>query len=270
MSVLVAFIASVGWLSAAAQNSEATVTPSKQDTAADGLEAAVARVFFAPSLDEARVFSLEVRIGQFDSGEHASHAITPWFDQVRDPGAGYRYDLSRLAPVAVEQVADETRAMIGTAFYLEDESISREVAVLAVRDGRLLYTFVAWGQYSSPIDEVIDVSMRTLGLLAPEFPPVPDIPYETGPLWDLAPRIEHVPEGLSWREDYVPCVGVFGAVPCPDPASTPEATPVTTVPEAASYGWAADSSARSRLSASNRPRMTSSSTVTGVSPSGQP
>lgn len=208
-----------------AASQESADAPLEQGTGADGLEASVARRFSAASNDTTGVLHLEVRIGEFDTEASASSAVAPWFEQLRAANNGYRFDLSQLAPVAVEKVADESRAMIGTAPFREDESITLEVAVLSVRDGESLYTYVAWGRYSTPLDEAVEVAERTLGLEPLEFEPVPDIPYKTGGLWDIAPRIEHVPDGLTWVEDYVPCIGVFASVSCQDPQATPAATP---------------------------------------------
>lgn len=194
--------------------------------AAPGLEESNHRSFIAASDASTSWVALEVRVARFSNETSARNAISLWFEQLREVHY-YAYDLAPLRPVAVDTVGDETRAMVGTATHFEEEEWSLEVAALVVRDGDTLFTFLSWHEYSSPLAESVEIARRTLGLEPLEFEPVPDVPYMEGGLWDLTPRIEHLPEGLTWRGDVYPCMGVFQTVECPSDA-TPVGSPVAT------------------------------------------
>lgn len=107
-------------------------------------------------------------------------------------------------PIPVEFIGDTTRAAIGLAVSL-DARIQWDAANLAIIEETLLYTFRIWSTQVDGLKELRDTAKRTLGLEPVAFAPVPGIPYETGGLWDLLPRIEHVPQGLSWAGDFSPC-----------------------------------------------------------------
>jgi hypothetical protein len=148
--------------------------------------------------------ALQAGVVQYESADNASSAISPWFESVREFDEG-SWGLEGLQPVVVETLADETRAMAGTIVALEDETISYEVAVLAVRVDDILHTFVGWADYSNPLDTILDVAKRTLGIEPLEFDPVPDIPYRTDGLFELLPRLEHLPGGMAWGSDWSNC-----------------------------------------------------------------
>jgi hypothetical protein len=173
-------------------------------------------------------------VATFETEAIASDAISPWFEQTRTAASSV-YDTSALYPVAVETVADESRAVAGISYYLEDDDVSYEFAAVAVRDGETLYTFQVWGNTSSLVDVTIGIAKRVLGIEPLEFAPVPDVGYVEGGLFDLLPRIEHLHKGMTWDRDTYPCVGVFGANECPVEGTpeSPEATPVSATPPAA-------------------------------------
>lgn len=211
------------WSSFALAQDEREIPPP-----APGLVDAVARGFTTADGARYPLWSVQIRLAEFEDAESASAAITPWFGEVTSPAGSSTYDTSELYPVAVETIADETRAIAGMAVFREDDDYELHLAVLVVRDGTLLHVYAGWAERASPLDELVAIAERTLGLAPPEFDPVPDVGYSTGGLYDLMPRIEHLPQGMTWVWDYAPCAGVFGASPCPDPG-TPlaEATPVT-------------------------------------------
>lgn len=148
--------------------------------------------------------ALQVGAVQYSSPDGASSAISPWFDAIRDNDEG-AWDESGLQPVAVETISDETRALVGTVVGREDATDVYEKAVLAVRVDSLFFTFIGWADYSSPLDSVVMVAKRTLGIEPLEFDPVPDIPYRRDALFHVLPRIEHLPDGMTWEEDWSTC-----------------------------------------------------------------
>jgi hypothetical protein len=200
-------------------------TWAQEETQAPGLKESVGRIFSPAGQDGSALGYLEAWAVQFETAENASSAIDLWFDQIREQDQDNTWDLSGIKPVGVEPLSDEVRALTGTVSYYEDDSITAEVAVLVVGDKNVLYTFMGWSDYSWVMDETVDVAKRTLGIDPLEFAPIPSVGYETGGLWDLLPRIEHMPEGLTWEEDFRPCRGAFGAIPCTTP-TTPVATPI--------------------------------------------
>lgn len=198
---------------------------------APGLVDAAGRTFFAWDGDRFPLRSLTAQVVEFEQDTQASAAISAWFEEMRD-AASPGYDTSALTPVAIGTIADETQAMIGTAISRRDRTRTLEVAVVVIRDGNVLYTYDGWSEHEAPLDDVVGISRRVLGLDSLEASPDPEVPYTTGELFDRLPRIEHVPEGLSWSYDFSPCRGVFGASPCGEsgtPAATPHPTPGETV-----------------------------------------
>ncbi len=201
------------------------VGASAQETQpAVGLDDAVGRNFIVASDSTYELFYLTARVVSFDTPAEASEAIPLWLEQ-QQVGELTRYDLSALRPIAIERVADETQAIVGGAALKTDSDVTAEVAFIAVRDGNVLHLFEAWAQYSSPESTVLDIARRTLGTESLEYDPVPNIEYRTGGLWDSLPRTEHLPAGMTWDGDFVPCVGVLAVAECPNDA-TPVATPV--------------------------------------------
>lgn len=182
------------------------------DPVADGVVASVARLFTTANSSQTNISSLEARVTEFENPEQAQGIASAWFDQIELTDYNdYEFNLS---PVAIDTVADSTRAAIGRASYAPDDDYWWDVTAIAVTSDALFYGFLMFSKYQDGIEVLLDVARRTLGLARPEFAEVPDIPYNTGGLWDLLPRIEHMPAGLTWNADWPPCTGIFGVNEC--------------------------------------------------------
>lgn len=221
LGIVVAIIAAP-LLSTAAQQEVPKATPAYSPVA-DGLRASVARYFSSVSDNASGVVYVEVRIAEFESSDQALEVIPLWFDQIkRFPDDNYTVQIS---PVGVEQIADSSQLMVGDAIYSGNDDYVFDIMALAVVEGNLLYSFVTWSTYSVGESAIVDMAKRTLGISDPEFPPIPGVGYETGGLWDQLPRIEDMPQGLTWNRDFAPCVGVFGINACPQDDDPPVSTP---------------------------------------------
>jgi len=181
---------------------------------ANGVQESVARYFSAVSDDASGVIYVEARIADFENTEQAEAAIPAWFQQVATQSYD-RYTIE-MSPVGVERVADGAQLMIGSATFKTDDDYVFNIMALAVNDGNLLYSFVMWSTYDVGESEIVELAQRTLGVSPLQYDPVPGIAYKTGGLWDALPRIEHMPQGLTWDSDIPPCVGVFGINACPE------------------------------------------------------
>jgi len=181
---------------------------------AEGLRASVACFFTTVSDSGWGIFYVEARVAEFENSGHALGIVSEWFAQIEEFSHS-NYTL-QLSPVAVKRIADSSRMMMGKAVHVTDEDYTYDVMALAVTEGNVLYSFVVWSTYKVGENEIVGIAERTLGIEPLEYEPVPDVDYEVGGLWDLLPRIEHMPQGLTWDSDVAPCVGVFGINDCID------------------------------------------------------
>lgn len=190
---------------------------------APGLLDAVRRDFAPASQTPFAYAYVIVRVAQFDTPENASQAIDLWFGQQRNPDLAAA-DFSDLQPAGVQPLKDESHALAGPIF--DEDGDEFQGALLAVRDGDVLYTFESYQGLGPALDDATTIARRLFGLEPDAVGPVEGIDYRSGGLWDKLPRVEDMPEGFVMVSENKLCVGVFGAYECPP--ATPGASPVAT------------------------------------------
>jgi len=143
-----------------------------------GLIDSAGRRFESAGRSSSELVVLDAHVAAFDNYRLASAAIGLWLDESTTDAAGrWRYDTTESRPIAIERVADETQALIGTAISKEDSTETFEVAFVVVREGGLLYLFIGWSAYTGVEDRILLIASRLLGLEPLEFDAVPGIPY---------------------------------------------------------------------------------------------
>jgi hypothetical protein len=202
------------------------IAASAQDLApAAGLQDSASRSFISATGETYGLWSATVWVATFDTEANASAALIPWFDEAKASFAGTGFVFDALAPIGVETIGDETLLQTGPVAYTPDSSYDDvNGSLLAIRQGTTVFTFALITLYSDPVEPAIALASVTLGITEPAVAPVPGVDYMTGGLWDLLPRIEALPIGMTWKADFQPCGGLFASVECSSEA-TPEGTP---------------------------------------------
>jgi len=180
-----------------------------------GLRGSAARYFTPASSGDSGVIFVEARVAEFETAGQAIATIPLWLEQAERSPSDDRYTVE-MFPVGVETIADASQLTKGNAVLITDDDYVYDIMALAVADDTLLFTFVVWSTYDVGESEIVGLAKRTLGISPLEYEPVLGVDYETGGLWDLLPRIEHMPQGLTWNNDNAPCIGVFGINECPE------------------------------------------------------
>lgn len=101
-----------------------------------------------------KMLGFQATLMQFDSAGHASDAIA--FQSAFARGQA-DWDLD---DKAVERIADASTALTGTAVY---EGTDVNVVVIFVRDGDLVYRFVAISGLYDAFDDTVEIARETLG-----------------------------------------------------------------------------------------------------------
>lgn len=160
----------------------------------------VSRTFVSVSTRPEALNAARASVAEYEFAEQASDALDHLVQEAANEMA--QNDMSSIFPVAIGNLGDETMAFDGT---ISSEGRSVPVAVLGVRQDSLVYVFsgLTFDASRAPLEALVGVAERTLGLEDPEFESVPGIPYENGGLWDLLPRLEHMPGGMRWYADGV-------------------------------------------------------------------
>ncbi len=99
-------------------------------------------------------------------------------------------------------------------------------ATLAVGYGIYVYHFTALGRRSDPMSDIFFVADRLFNVPRSELSPVTDADYRTDGVWAQLPKLEHLPPGFVYGQEW--WVVKESPQPAPSPAIS-QASPVAVV-----------------------------------------